>query len=455
MTEQEELAAEKLRREIADLKRPYLLRHPQVLTALLTSMGVLVGAWILAQENYFKVREERNRLQDFQTQRIAEEARRIEADAAQTKRDAETLAAEAKAREATAIESAKHAEQSLVEAQERLVKAQEQVTRATELELQARNRAEALAKQTEQAEIRPFVQQLEALLRESFPESTDIEATAALLFKDDYATARKEMLLNRLGTPSLDEARQTFLRFLLARSTGDPAWLTEILDRVSTAADAVDATREVANPLAPTSPFRSTRLKSLLDAVATLPITPKERTDFIPRLTAIAARHQKTASIAAPLLGAACDIAQAAPYWESGRARLAPWGHDREMFLNTISLARDVFLERSNHQERGEEETCLARHAPGAYVAATATIIANSRELYGENALSARIFQELGRAPGLLPSNQDAWKRWLDRNRDWVGTWMAPDLDALRRIPQMLDGALEWEAWPPQSPSVK
>src|SRR3954452_14244543 len=51
------LTEEKLRQDLLDLRRPYLFRNPQLLTALITSVGALVAVSLLVEENYFKTRE--------------------------------------------------------------------------------------------------------------------------------------------------------------------------------------------------------------------------------------------------------------------------------------------------------------------------------------------------------------------------------------------------------------
>src|SRR5262249_38879755 len=61
--------------------RPYLLRNPQLLTALIPSVGALVGLFLLVEGNYFSLREERNRLQELQTQRTKDDADRVVAEA--------------------------------------------------------------------------------------------------------------------------------------------------------------------------------------------------------------------------------------------------------------------------------------------------------------------------------------------------------------------------------------
>src|SRR4051794_38580908 len=84
------LTEEKLRQDLLDLRRPYLFRNPQLLTALITSVGALVAVSLLVQENYFKIREERNNLQAAKTAQLDREA----ADARKRAEVAVTKAAE-------------------------------------------------------------------------------------------------------------------------------------------------------------------------------------------------------------------------------------------------------------------------------------------------------------------------------------------------------------------------
>jgi hypothetical protein len=75
------LTEEKLRQELIDLRRPYLLRNAQLLTALITSLGAIIGVSLLVEENYFKTREQRNAFQEEQTKRLNAEAKDALADA--------------------------------------------------------------------------------------------------------------------------------------------------------------------------------------------------------------------------------------------------------------------------------------------------------------------------------------------------------------------------------------
>lgn len=82
------LAEEKLRQELLDLRRPYLLRNAQLLTALITSIGAIIGVSLLIEENYFKTREQRNAFQEEQTKRLNADAKDAVEKAAQAKKDA-------------------------------------------------------------------------------------------------------------------------------------------------------------------------------------------------------------------------------------------------------------------------------------------------------------------------------------------------------------------------------
>ena len=54
------LTEDKLRQELVDLRRPNLFRNSQLLTALITSIGAIIGVSLLLEDNYFKIREQRN-----------------------------------------------------------------------------------------------------------------------------------------------------------------------------------------------------------------------------------------------------------------------------------------------------------------------------------------------------------------------------------------------------------
>jgi WD40 repeat protein len=68
------LTEEKIQRELLDLRRSYLLRNPQLLTASITSIGAIIAAFILIGDNYYKTREELNQLQSEKTARLNVEA---------------------------------------------------------------------------------------------------------------------------------------------------------------------------------------------------------------------------------------------------------------------------------------------------------------------------------------------------------------------------------------------
>lgn len=89
------LIEQKLRQELQDLKRPYLFRNPQLLTALITSIGAIIGVSMLVSENYFKVREVNNALQERETKRLNEEATEAARHAAQVNQDASRIIAAA------------------------------------------------------------------------------------------------------------------------------------------------------------------------------------------------------------------------------------------------------------------------------------------------------------------------------------------------------------------------
>ena len=83
------LAEEKLRQELLDLHRPYLFRHPELLTALIASIGAIIGVSMLISDNYFKIRDERYALQDKLNNLQAERTAATKAEAEKTKEEAE------------------------------------------------------------------------------------------------------------------------------------------------------------------------------------------------------------------------------------------------------------------------------------------------------------------------------------------------------------------------------
>jgi hypothetical protein len=77
------LAEEKLRQELLDLRRPYLFRNPQLLTALIASVGAIVGAIVLINGDFYNVQKERNALLADKTDRLRADAEKGKTDAAQ------------------------------------------------------------------------------------------------------------------------------------------------------------------------------------------------------------------------------------------------------------------------------------------------------------------------------------------------------------------------------------
>lgn len=70
------LTETKLQQELLDLRRPYLLRNPQLFTALIASIGAIISVSILIGDNYYKTREELNNLQAEKTAHLDQDAKR-------------------------------------------------------------------------------------------------------------------------------------------------------------------------------------------------------------------------------------------------------------------------------------------------------------------------------------------------------------------------------------------
>jgi chromosome segregation ATPase len=131
------LTGEKIRRELLDLRRPYLFRNSQLLTALITSIGAIVGLSILISEDYFKAVLARNQLLELQAKEAmveatkngsAADAKKAEADAKMVEADA--LAAKANRAMAAANASKIKADAKQHEAEGDIQKYQQQVEAA-------------------------------------------------------------------------------------------------------------------------------------------------------------------------------------------------------------------------------------------------------------------------------------------------------------------------------------
>src|ERR1017187_6200361 len=121
------LTEETLRQQLMDLRRPYLFRNPQLLTALITSIGAIIGVFLLVQGNYFKNVEENNRLQ-------AEKTERVRADAKQASDSAE-LARQAAAKTMTAAVKTEAEADKKVSASRQKIKAARDLLFATRRQL--------------------------------------------------------------------------------------------------------------------------------------------------------------------------------------------------------------------------------------------------------------------------------------------------------------------------------
>lgn len=69
-----ELAEQKLLQELADLRRPYLLRNSQLLSSLVTSIAAfitaiaaIIGGYVLIRGNYFQLEDALNKQQAQET----------------------------------------------------------------------------------------------------------------------------------------------------------------------------------------------------------------------------------------------------------------------------------------------------------------------------------------------------------------------------------------------------
>jgi WD40 repeat protein len=101
------LTGEKIRWELVDLQRPYLFRNPQLLTALISSLGALIVAGMLIEDKYYAIQKLLNDKQ-------AAETKQLNADAETAKANAAKVIGEA-------AQKTKAAEDQLISTQERLL----------------------------------------------------------------------------------------------------------------------------------------------------------------------------------------------------------------------------------------------------------------------------------------------------------------------------------------------
>jgi hypothetical protein len=103
-----QLTGDKLRRELADLQRPYLFRNPQLLTALISSVGAVIVAGMLIKDKYYSIIDQRNQLQATLTAQLNLEAKKATEEAANARAEAAASVAAAEvAKSKAATEAAK------------------------------------------------------------------------------------------------------------------------------------------------------------------------------------------------------------------------------------------------------------------------------------------------------------------------------------------------------------
>jgi predicted house-cleaning NTP pyrophosphatase (Maf/HAM1 superfamily) len=130
------------------------LRNSQLLTALITSLGAVIGVSLLIKDNYFKIRDERYALQDKLNALQAVNTARLDADAKKTAERAKQESKEAAQLVAEAERAKAAAKKAIIESNEQ-IKAANDLLAATkrqlkdaQLELEAAN---ALAMTTQSA----------------------------------------------------------------------------------------------------------------------------------------------------------------------------------------------------------------------------------------------------------------------------------------------------------------
>ena len=126
------LTEEKLRQELNELRRPYIFRNSQLLTALITTVGAIIGVSMLISDNYFKIRDQLNVQQATETKRLNAEALKAKEEAAKSQTEADAAKAKAAETIKTATQQAKAANDLVVATQTHLDTLQ---ARAESLEL--------------------------------------------------------------------------------------------------------------------------------------------------------------------------------------------------------------------------------------------------------------------------------------------------------------------------------
>jgi hypothetical protein len=134
-----QLAAEKTRIEIAQLQRPFIVSNPQLVTAVVTTVGALVGAYILISQNYFqslRTSIDATRLLSDQSVTAAEQKRQIaeklEAEAATKTNTAQADLEKAQELRRTAEQTEREAAARIKQANNQILEANRRVAKAIE-----------------------------------------------------------------------------------------------------------------------------------------------------------------------------------------------------------------------------------------------------------------------------------------------------------------------------------
>jgi WD40 repeat protein len=195
-----ELEKDKLREEIRELKRPYLFRNAQLLTAAIASIGAVITLSIALQKDYFGMLVDQARREKV----IADDAKK-DADSQKNKADSEMRSANSL--ETEALEKIRQTDRQIADARQRVTTANEEADRALDEKDDAvRERNTAVTESLDAKEVSHVWSLINASIR-NMTDDTDLA-----IWLGTYAT----QLASSRHLPILSEAQNQLHAALLA-----------------------------------------------------------------------------------------------------------------------------------------------------------------------------------------------------------------------------------------------
>ena len=131
------LTGQKIEQEVLDLRRPYLLRNSQLITAAITSIGAIAGLVVLVSGDYFNAVKARYELLELQAQVAKKEADAKTAEANNEMNSAKQMVQEANSLRAEAVQEQQEAIKKIQKSKDITVTAEQKQQEAKKKILEA------------------------------------------------------------------------------------------------------------------------------------------------------------------------------------------------------------------------------------------------------------------------------------------------------------------------------